>query len=144
MRIKLETTVNGNYLEIMEKFDRELFEALLPKNAKVDIVTFTGSKKGNRVHLKFIKPIQMEWISDIIEHGSDKKQAYFIDEGTKLPGFLKYWKHKHIVRKLTENTSVIVDDITFHGPNTLLTILIYPGIYLGFLPRKKIYQQYFS
>jgi len=140
----MKTKVNGNYKEIMKRFDRQLFEALKPKGAKMEIVEFTGSKKGDTVHLRFLSPIKAEWISKITEDYEDEKEAYFIDEGTKLPFPLSYWRHKHVVEKITEDTSYIVDDMSFKGPFFLITWLMYPAIYLGFYPRKKIYRSYFN
>ncbi len=144
MNLKLKTTVKGNYKAIMDRFDRDLFEALAPKQGKIEIVEFTGSKKGDRVHLRFLSPIRADWVSNITEDGVTDRMAYFVDEGETLPYPLKYWHHRHIVEKLTEDTSRIVDDITFRGPNRLVTWLMYPGIYLGFYPRKRIYQAYFG
>jgi len=144
MNITMKTKVNGNYKEIMKRFDRQLFEALKPKGAKMEIVEFTGSKKGDTVHLRFLSPIKAEWISKITEDYEDEKEAYFIDEGTKLPFPLSYWRHKHVVEKITEDTSYIVDDMSFKGPFFLITWLMYPAIYLGFYPRKKIYRSYFN
>ncbi|MEM6316074.1 MAG: hypothetical protein AAF960_00300 [Bacteroidota bacterium] len=144
MNIRLSTKVKGNYKEVMRQFDRQLFEALKPAQADMEIVEFTGSKKGDKVHIRFHSPIKAEWISLITEHGEDEKRAYFIDEGVKLPFPLSYWQHKHIVEKITDNTSYIIDDMTFKGPFFLITWLMYPAIYLGFYPRKKIYQAYFG
>ena len=144
MNIQLKTKVDGNYKDIMRQFDRKLFEALKPGNADMEIVEFTGSQKGDKVHLRFHSPIKAEWISHITEHGENDLEAYFIDEGVKLPFPLSYWEHRHIVRKITDNTSCIIDDITFKGPNLLVTALMYPLIYLGFYPRKKIYRSYFA
>ena len=101
MNIQLKTKVDGNYQDIMRLFDRNLFEALKPKNAKMEIVAFTGSKKGDKVHLRFLSPIKAEWISEITEDGENEKETYFIDEGVKLPFPLSSWKHKHVVRKIT-------------------------------------------
>jgi len=144
MNIRLQTKVNGNYKDIMHQFDRDLFEALKPRQAKMEIVEFTGSKKGDKVHLRFLSPIKAEWISHIVEDGVNDREAYFIDEGTSLPFPLTSWRHQHIVQKITEDTSYIIDDMTFSGSNALITALIYPGIYLGFYPRKKVYQNYFN
>lgn len=144
MNIQIKTEVKGHYQAIMDQFDRQLFEALKPKGADMEIVEFTGSKKGDRVHIRFNSPIKAEWISDITEDGLNKKEAWFVDEGSKLPFPLKYWRHKHIVQKVTEDSSLIIDDITFKGPNTIMTGLMYPGILAGFLPRKKIYKRYFG
>ena len=144
MNIKLQANVAGNYKDVMARFDRGLFEALAPKQGKMEIVEFTGSKKGDRVHIRFLSPIKADWISAITEDGVDGQEAYFVDEGVQLPFPLSYWKHRHIVRKITENTSCIIDDITFRGPNKLVSLLMYPAIFLGFYPRKKIYRQYFG
>lgn len=144
MHIRLTTQVDGHYQAVMERFDRQLFEALKPNMGEMEIVEFTGSKKGDRVHIRFTSPVQAEWVSVITEDGVDEKEAYFIDEGVQLPFPLAYWQHKHIVQKVTENTSLIIDDITFRGKNKLLTLALYPAIYLGFKPRSRIYQAYFK
>ena len=128
----------------MKKFDRHLFEALKPKNAKMEIVEFKGSKKGDLVHLKFLSPIKMEWVSEITEDGEDEKETYFIDEGVKLPFLISYWQHKHVVQKITEDTSYIIDDMTFKGSNFLVTLFLYPALYFAFYPRKSIYRSYFK
>jgi ligand-binding SRPBCC domain-containing protein len=144
MNIQLKAKVDGNYKDIMHRFDRELFEALKPANAKMEIVEFTGSKKGDKVHLRFHSPIKAEWISHITSHGENEQEAFFVDEGVTLPFPLAYWKHRHIVQKITEDTSYIIDDMTFKGVNGLFSLLLYPAIYIGFYPRKRIYRDYFS
>ena len=144
MKIKLSTKVKGNYLEVMQQFDRKLFEALTPKFPPVEIKEFTGSKKGDRVHLSFKVPPFFDWISDIDEDGSNDKEAWFIDQGTTLPFPLKYWKHKHIVRKIDENHALIVDDITFKTSNSFLDRLIYPSMLLTFKSRDNVYKNYFG
>lgn len=144
MNLQLKTTVKGNYRDIIRRFDRRLFEALAPRQAKMEIVTFTGSEKGDKVHIKFTSPVRAEWISTITENEINDQEAFFTDEGTQLPFPISYWKHKHIVRKISEDTSVIIDDITFKAQNPVLTILMCPAIFMGFYPRKKIYKKYFS
>ena len=144
MNIKIQTQVKGNYKEIMARFDRALFEALAPRQPKMEIVEFTGSKKGDRVHIRFLQPLKVDWVSVITEDEINDAEAYFIDEGVQLPFPLTFWRHQHIVRKITEDTSCIIDDITFRGPNALMTLLLYPAIYLGFYPRKRIYRRYFG
>jgi len=144
MRIKLNTQVQGHYLEVMKRFDRKLFEALLPPVGKTEIVDFTGSETGDKVHLRFITPFKAEWISDITEHGQNEEEAWFVDEGRVLPFGLTYWKHRHIVRKIDDNTSEIIDDITYKASNSLFSLVMYPGLYLSFYPRKPIYRKYFK
>lgn len=144
MNIKLQTKVAGNYQNIITRFDRRLFEALAPRQGEMEIVEFTGSKTDDRVHIRFLSPVKADWISLITEDGVNETEAWFTDEGVQLPFPLSYWRHRHIVHKITEDTSCIIDDITFRGPNALVTLLLYPAIYLGFYPRKKIYREYFG
>ncbi len=144
MRILLKTKVKGNYKSVMERFDRGLFEALIPKQGKTEIVEFTGSRKGDRVHLRFISPFKADWTSDITEDHIDDQQAYFVDEGVIMPFGLKTWKHRHIAERIDDNSCYIVDDINYEGKTPLLSLFLYPVFYLGFLPRKGIYQYYFG
>jgi len=144
MNIQLKAKVEGNYKDIMRRFDRDLFEALKPAKANMEIVEFTGSKKGDKVHLRFHSPIKAEWISHITAHGENEQEAFFVDEGVMLPFPLSYWKHRHIVQKITDDTSFIIDDMTFKGVNVFFSLLLYPAIYIGFYPRKKVYRAYFS
>ena len=144
MNLILKAPVKGYYKNVMEAFDRDLFEALKPSVGKMEIMEFTGSKKGDRVHMKFINPVKAQWISDIIEDKVTDSRAWFIDVGVKLPWPLATWKHRHIVEKIDDNNSMIIDDMTFTGTNFILTLLLYPAIFFSFYPRKKIYQNYFK
>ena len=144
MRILITTRVNGHYLDVMESFDRELFQALLPPVGNTKIVAFTGSKTGDKVHLRFISPFKAEWVSEITDHGYNENEAWFVDEGRILPFQLRYWKHRHIVRKVDDVTSEIIDDITYKASNTLLSLIMYPGLWLSFYPRKFAYRKYFK
>lgn len=144
MHIRLETEVDGHYLQVMERFDLTLFEALKPKVGKMEVVQFTGSKKGDVVSIRFLSPVKATWVSHITEDGSDAEKAYFIDEGVELPFPLKYWHHKHIVAKKTENSSLIIDDIRYKASNRLLGLLMYPIMYLSFVLRKAVYRAYFK
>lgn len=144
MQIVIQTEVAGNFRSVMDQFDRDLFEALSPPIGKIEVVKFTGSKTGDQVHLRFVRPIQAEWISDITDHGSRDNELFFVDEGRKLPPGLKYWKHEHVVRKVNANRSLIIDRIHFKSYFWLLSILLYPLLFFTFYPRKKQYKSYFG
>jgi len=144
MRFKLKTRVDGNYRDVFSRFDRDLFEYLLPKNADVQLVEFGGSTTGARVHLEFKKPIKATWISDITDHGVDDDHAWFVDEGTTLPFGLKYWKHRHIVRYVDAERCEIIDDIEYKFSNSLLSTFLLPALFFAFFPRKQQYRKYFN
>ena len=144
MNVTLKTPVKGNYKKLISAFDRNLFEALKPPAGVMEIVEFTGSRKGDKVHIRFIKPIKADWISDIVDDQITDDKAWFVDVGTMLPWPLASWTHRHIVEKIDENNSIVIDDMTFTGKNFLFTLLLYPFIFIGFYPRKRIYKQYFE
>ena len=144
MKLTLRTAVKGHYKQIMAAFDLQLFEALKPPVGEMKIIKFTGSRKGDIVHIRFTKPIKAEWISEIIEDQITDERAWFVDKGTTLPWPLATWTHRHIVEKIDDNHSFVIDDMTFTGKNFLFTLLLYPVISIGFYPRKKIYKQYFD
>lgn len=140
----LKTKVNGHYIAVMSRFDLALFEALKPIGAKMKIVQFTGSETGDIVEINFVRPLKANWLSEITDHGVDNEQAYFIDEGRVLPFPLKKWRHKHIVEKIDENNSYIIDDISFSSGYSLIDYFLFLPLLLSFYPRKKIYKRYFN
>lgn len=146
LRITLETIVKGNYRTIMDRFDRALFEQLAPPGAGVELVRFDGSQTGDIVHIRLslLGVIKQDWISEIIAHGVDEEQAYFVDKGTKLPFFLAAWEHHHIVRAAGTSDSVLIDDIRFRTPFWLMDFLMYPILWAQFAYRKPIYRRIFG
>ncbi len=144
LRITLQTEVSGNYRAVMNQFDRDLFEALTPPVGKLEVLKFTGSKTGDLVHLRFLSPLKAEWVSRITDHGETETEMYFVDEGEKLPPGLTYWRHKHIVRKIDSNHSLIIDQMDFRSYFYLLSLIIYPFLFFTFYPRKKQYKSYFG
>jgi ligand-binding SRPBCC domain-containing protein len=144
MNIKISTKVNQSLLKVWEGFNLELFSKLAPPFPLVEVKEFGGCLKGDKVHLElnFIL-FRQDWISDIVEQKRTESEIYFIDEGTKLPFFLSYWHHRHSLVKDDEST-IIIDDITFRTPTILTDYLFYPLMYLQFLYRKPIYKKVFE
>ena len=145
MNLKFSTVVNQEYLKVKEGFTEELFLKLNPPFPPVDLKEFGGCEEGDIVHLRmnFIF-FKQDWISEITFDRTNDQIFEFIDEGKKLPFFLKYWKHHHKVVKKTETSSKIVDDISFRSNNKLFSLLLYPVLWLQFAYRKPIYRKIFS
>ncbi|MCH7413129.1 hypothetical protein MM213_06520 [Belliella sp. R4-6] len=144
MDINIETKVEQDYLKVKEGFDETLFKKLSPPFPPVKLLRFDGSSKGDLVtlELNFIF-FKQKWTSEITEDRTDEQEFYFIDEGTVLPFFLKSWRHKHRIIKSGEG-SIIRDEISYSGPFGLMTLLLYPALYLQFLYRKPIYKKLFK
>lgn len=144
MEINIETKVEQDYLKVKEGFDESLFRKLSPPFPPVKLLRFDGSSKGDLVtlELNFIF-FKQKWTSEITDDRTDEKEFYFIDEGIALPFFLKSWRHKHRIIK-TGDGSIIRDEISYSGPFGLMTILLYPALFLQFLYRKPIYKKLFK
>ena len=144
MNIKISTKVNQSLLKVWEGFNLELFSKLAPPFPPVEVKEFGGCLKGDKVHLELnFLLFKQDWVSDIVDQKRTESEIYFIDEGTKLPFFLSYWKHKHRLVKDDEGT-LIIDDIIFKTPTILTDYLFYPLMYLQFLYRKPIYKKVFE
>lgn len=145
-KLYFETKVNGFYKDVFARFDVELFKALKPPGVNLEVVRFDGSQTGNEVHLRIGQlGLSTNWISLITEDKSDERECYFIDEGSKLPPPLKTWRHKHIVRKIDENSCLIIDDISYtcHG-GIISENIMWPVLWTQFSMRAPVYRRYFS
>ncbi|MBW3467395.1 SRPBCC family protein [Arthrospiribacter ruber] len=143
MKITLSTSVKQDYLSVKRGFNESLFKKLSPPFPPVKLLRFDGSSKGDIVSLELNFLIfKQKWISEITDDHTDEGEFYFIDEGIQLPFFLGKWKHKHRIIDQEKGT-VIRDEIEYQGPNALMSVLLYPALYLQFLYRKPIYKKIF-
>lgn len=144
MNLKITTLVKAPFNKVKNGFDEKLFKQLNPPFPPVKLLRFDGSSKGDLVSLQlnFIF-FKQNWTSKITEDYQDQEYFYFIDQGIKLPFFLKKWRHKHIVNK-TNSGAEIVDDIYFRTPFRLFDFIMYPLLWLQFMYRKPVYKKYFK
>lgn len=144
MRLVIQSEVLGHFKQVFRAFDEQMFRYLLPGFPQMELKKFTGSKKGDVVHIYMNVLGGLDWISDITEDACSANECYFVDEGRKLPFPLRTWRHKHRILKNSDQTSIILDDIEFSSGFLLLDYLLYPFLYLAFYPRKKAYKKYFE
>ena len=144
MKILIQTPVNQEFRIVWKGFDLALFEQLSPPFPPVKVLQFDGCLKGNIVSLELnFLLFKQIWTSEITEQQATDDEIYFIDEGTKLPFFLSFWKHKHRVIRNPSGGTIIIDDISFKTPTIFTNYLFYPLMYLQFLMRKPIYRKVF-
>lgn len=143
MRILIKTNVEQDYKTIYSKFDVQLFKKLKPPLVGLKVKRFDGCIKGDEVHIEInTLGIKQDWNALITDNGENDREIYFIDEGLRLPNFIKTWKHLHRIVK-NGNSGIIIDDINFRTPNVILDILFYPVMFLQFYYRKPVYKSYF-
>jgi ligand-binding SRPBCC domain-containing protein len=144
MKIQIKTKVDQDYLSVKNGFNEKLFNQLSPPFPPVKLIRFDGSEKGDIVSLELnFLLFRQIWKSEIIDDKTTDTEFYFIDVGVDLPFFLKKWRHKHRIMK-AENGSVIRDEIEYSGPFRLMTLLLYPALYLQFAYRIRIYKRIFA
>lgn len=143
MKIHLQTSVEQGYLDVKAGFDASLFQKLSPPFPPVRLLRFDGSQKGDLVtlELNFIF-FKQKWTSEITADQTSDLEFFFVDEGVELPFFLKKWRHKHRVIS-TGLGSIIRDEIDFEAPFGLMSVLLYPALWLQFAFRKPIYRRIF-
>ncbi len=144
MRITLRTQVNQDYKTVYARFDKDLFVALKPPLMPLQLKRFDGSKTGDEVHIRLgMWRLAQDWNARIVEDGINDEEAYFIDEGIKLPFFLKTWQHRHRILR-NDSGAIIIDDIHYTTPTRLTDYLLYPVMWLQFAARKPVYRRYFK
>ncbi|OIN56589.1 SRPBCC family protein [Arsenicibacter rosenii] len=144
MKLILRTQVARPLPEVWAGFDRTLFDKLSPPFPPVDVIRFDGCLTGDQVQLELnFLLFKQRWDSLIVDQQSTPDEIFFIDEGTRLPFFLRYWRHRHrLVR--SGNGTVIIDDITFRTPSRFTDFLMLPILWLQFLYRKPVYKHVFN
>ena len=139
MKLILRIKVKAHYQQVAAGFTEQLFLALAPPFLPIKLLRFDGCKTNNIVHIRLMGGI--DWVSKITEHGNSKQEIWFVDEGTKLPFFLQSWQHKHRIIA-EQNSTVIVEDISYTTPFILFDYLMYPLLWLQFAYRIPVYKRY--
>lgn len=144
MKIYIATEVKENYKAVFSRFDKDLFLALKPPLIQLNLTRFDGCMKGDKVEMSLgILGISQVWTALIVDQKETDEEIYFIDEGQVIPPPIKKWRHRHGIQKLSENKTLIVDDIEYSTGIKLVDILMYPIMYLQFWYRKPVYKRYF-
>jgi ligand-binding SRPBCC domain-containing protein len=144
MRLTLSTSVEQNHLEVKAGFDEHLFKKLAPPFPPVKVSQFDGCVTGDTVALELnFLLFKQQWISKITDDGTDDQEFFFVDEGVKLPFFLKKWSHRHRVIA-QKSGSIIRDEIEFEGPFKWMNYLLFPALWVQFAYRKPIYRKIFK
>jgi ligand-binding SRPBCC domain-containing protein len=145
MKIKIITRVKADLQAVKAGFTDSLFLKLNPPFPPVKLRRFDGCKKGDKVELELdFVFFKQTWESLITDDVLSTKEFSFVDEGVRLPFFLKSWKHHHLNEALENGGTSITDEIEFTTPTLLTNLLFYPVLYLQFLYRKPIYRKVFG
>lgn len=144
MHVKVTTEVRQSLAQVKAGFNEELFLKLNPPFPSVTLLRFDGCLKGDLVELLLdFKVGKQKWVSEITFDNETPERFEFIDEGIVLPFPFRFWKHHHILIGNDEGCK-IVDSIEYRANNKLMTILLYPLLFLQFVYRKPVYKRVFK
>ncbi len=144
-RIQIETIVDADLATVLNSLNLELFRRLNPPFPPVKILQFDGTEKGGITHLSLnFLLFKQEWISENVESGFLEDGLFqFVDEGRKLPFFLKFWRHTHRFEEIrTHGSRVqtrILDSIQYQGRG-IQGLFLQPILKMQFLFRKPVYK----
>ena len=108
----------------------------------VQIIEWSGIENGKRAHFKLWF---FGWKNFKVKHESYMKsnnELFFIDRGIELPLGVKYWKHKHIIKRNGEGV-IIQDLVSFSHANIFMEYLLFPILMFPIIIRKLFYKIYF-
>lgn len=144
MKLIINITVQANYEAVAAGFDESLFLALAPPFPPMQLLRFDGCRTNDIVQVRLAGLVN--WVSRIVEHGNNKEagQIWFVDQGVRLPFFLRSWTHRHLISAATPTTTVITEDIDFSTPFGWLNYVLYPMLWLQFAYRIPIYKRRFG
>jgi ligand-binding SRPBCC domain-containing protein len=144
MRVVIKTWVARSPEEVWQGFDEALFRALAPPFPMIRVLRFEGCQVGQIVEaeLNFVL-FKQSWSSLITEQNTTKEEICFVDEGTRLPFFLKKWRHRHRIVRAGEGATII-DEVEYQTPMGFMNLLIYPAMWMQFAYRKPIYRRVFG
>lgn len=144
MKIRLETEVDCPFDVVKSNFGEDLFNYLAPPSFIASSEDYQGDEIGDQIIMKFHFPFPGKWVSEITSREESSNHYQFEDKGVELPLGLSSWHHKHIIEKVDESKTKIIDEMIFSVKNPLLRIPVYIGLYSGFAPRKPKYRSYFK
>ncbi|HSI91480.1 MAG TPA: hypothetical protein VK927_10220 [Adhaeribacter sp.] len=144
MEFKIRTDVAQRFADADKTFDKEMLLKLNPKFPPYKITRFDGLEQGDRVHVEFNFGLFKDgWEYVIAEKMAGENYWSFVDEGVKMPFFLKHWHHRYAIQQEGGQTFV-TDTVVFRSPFRLLDYLLYPWLYLHFMYRKPVYKKLFG
>jgi ligand-binding SRPBCC domain-containing protein len=145
VKLVFETEIARSFLIVKSRFNLNLFLALKPPLVQMVVSRFDGCSPGNEIHLNLnTLGNQSKWVSVITHEMQDSGEWSFVDEGKFMPWPLATWRHHHRVVSLGDNSSKIIDDISFECVHSWMNVFMYPVLWFTFAIRPHRYKKFFQ
>ena len=141
MKFTIKTVVQQPFHTADKGFGKDWLVKLNPPVPPFRITRFDGLNDGDRVHIRFnFFLFKDDWEYVVRDKVDNEREWSFVDEGVRMPFFLKRWRHRY--RLSADNKGMnVTDEVDFDAPVRVLDFLLYPYLYLHFLYRKPIYKR---
>ena len=144
MKILLKSRVKKDFHRVVSGYNEALFRFLMPPLGLLRLLRYDGQNPGDIVHLRFGIPLINDFKVVIRNAWTSPKEYRCADRGLVMPFGIRFWQHTHRVVSLNENNTALIDLIEFKTDWWLLDLLIYPLLFLFFLPRTWQYARYYK
>lgn len=148
MRLTLHTSVAApDPAGVLAAFTEPLFRALAPPFPRLHVQRFDGSQPGDEIAIELRWGLfRQHWTSLITDADASPSEAWFIDEGQRLPWPLRRWRHRHLVARRRDGHpgTIITDEVSFSTGNAVLNAILYPMLWAQFAYRRPIYRRWFG
>jgi ligand-binding SRPBCC domain-containing protein len=138
MKFTVSTAVALPPRRAIEKFDATLFNALSPPFPKARLLKF--DPETVEIELDFFIA-KTRWESKVYPSVVNDAEAYFVDEGVRLPPPLKRWRHVHRLVARPDGGSDLRDEIEFSTSHPVVDLLALPFLWAMMVYRKPIYRR---
>ena len=140
--IKTKTNISKPFSVVKKAFvDKEgkLLQSLLPPFCK--LLHYKGVRRGAIIKISlFGKKCTFK----VVTYSTSYDKLYFNDiikEG-KLLG-ISFWSHRHKINKLSDNDTVIIDEVTFTSRNRYKDFILHVLFLASFIVRSIQYKIFF-
>ena len=145
LQFTIESSVPQSFELVSTNFSEELFRALAPAFPPSELLLFDGDRVGGLVKIKLgVGILSTVWVSEIISRTEDDDKVEFVDVGLELPPPLQEWRHRHMVKRNSDGSTLIVDDIQFSSGFKALDYILYPVLKTMFSMRTPAYLKYYN
>ena len=140
--IKTKTNISKPFSVVKKAFvdkQGELLQSLLPPFCK--LLHYKGVRRGAIIKISlFGKKCTFK----VVTYSTSNDKLYFNDiikEG-KLLG-ISFWSHRHKINKLSDNDTVIIDEVTFTSRNRYKDFILHVLFLASFIVRSIQYKIFF-
>jgi len=138
------TLVDAPFDRVVAGFGSPLFSVLNPPFPRTHLIRMDGNLPGHRIELKLdFGLFSQDWTGVITAQAESYSHYWFVDQGVRLPFFLRSWEHFHGIIEISARVTYITDAIRFREAPWIPRFLMRWMLLLLMRYRSPRYKRYF-